>query len=85
MSRCSGRSGSRRWISRPLPEVRSELELLLSIALEHDTCATEKPRIDGDAVVIPFDLHRPGLQPEWTIGYERVRNRGELLEALGYG
>jgi hypothetical protein len=35
--------------------------------------------------VIPFDIYRPGHDPEWTIGYERVRDRGELLEALGYG
>jgi hypothetical protein len=63
----------------------SELELLLRIAFEHKTCDTEKPRIEGDAVVIPFDIYRPGHDPEWTIGYERVRDRGELLEALGYG
>jgi hypothetical protein len=63
----------------------SELELLLRLALGHNSCRTEKARIDGDAVVIPFDCFTPGREPEWTINYERVRTRGELLEAFGYG
>ena len=63
----------------------SELELLLRLALTHDTCDTEKPRIEGDAVVIPLDCHNPDRDPAWTIQYERVRNRTELLDVLGYG
>jgi hypothetical protein len=63
----------------------SELEPLLRLALNHHTCETEKARIDGDCVLIPFDVHHPGRDPEWTIEYERVRNRSELLEAFGYG
>ena len=67
-----------------MSELEPELEMLLRVALQHDTCDTEKARIDGYAVLIPFDVHRPGQKPEWTIGYERVRNRRELLEAFGY-
>ena len=62
-----------------------ELELLLWVALDHDTCKTEKARIEGDAVVIPFDCFKPDREPQWTIEYERVRTRTELLEAFGYG
>ena len=62
----------------------SELELLLRLALTHDTCITEKARVDGDAVLIPFDVHDPDGDPKWRIEYERVHTRGELLEALGY-
>lgn len=62
-----------------------ELELLLRLALDHDTCKAEKARIDGDAVVIPFDCYRPDGDPAWTIEYERVSTRTELLDALGYG
>ena len=61
-----------------------ELELLLRLALDHQTCTTEKARIDGDAVVIPFDVHHPERNPEWTVEYERVRTRAELLDAFGY-
>ena len=63
----------------------SELELLLRLALTHDTCSTEKARIDGASVLIPFDVFGFEGKPGWTIQYERVRTRGELLEALGYG
>ena len=63
----------------------SELELLLKMALDHKTCETEKARVDGDAVIIPFDCYKPDREPAWTIEYERVRNRTELLDALGYG
>ena len=62
----------------------TELELLLRLALDHQTCTTEKARIEADAVVIPFDVHHPGCDPEWTVEYERVRTRAELLEAFGY-
>jgi hypothetical protein len=64
---------------------RSQLEHLLSIALDHETCATEKAWIDGDAVVIPFDCFHPDRKPQWTIQYERVRSRQDLLDAFGYG
>ncbi len=60
----------------------TELELLLALALDHDTCKTEKARIEGDAVIIPFDVLRGST---WAIEYERVRSRAELLEAFGYG
>jgi hypothetical protein len=63
----------------------SELELLLRIARDHKTCRTEEPRIEGDAVLIPFDVYKPNQDPSWSIEYEVVRDRGELLEALGYG
>jgi hypothetical protein len=63
----------------------SELELLLRLALDHDTCTTEKARMDGDAVLIPFDCYNPDRDPAWTVEYERVRNRAELLDAFGYG
>jgi hypothetical protein len=59
------------------------LERLLGLALEHDTCATEKARLEGDAIVIPFDAHHRDTN-SWTIEYERVHNRRELLDALGY-
>jgi hypothetical protein len=59
-----------------------ELDRLLIAARQHQTCSSEEAKIDGDAIVIPFDAHqRDGT---WTIEYERVRNRRELLEALGY-
>jgi hypothetical protein len=63
----------------------SELELLLRVALNRKTCLTEKPRIEAGWVVIPFDGHHPTRQPEWTIEYERVQTRTQLLDALGYG
>ena len=63
----------------------TELELLLKLALNHNSCSSEQARIEGDTVLIPFDVHRPGREPEWTIEYERVRTRGEFLEAFGYG
>jgi hypothetical protein len=59
-----------------------ELELLRRLAASHHTCADERPRIDGDAIVIPFDCRQ--ADATWTIEYERVRNRRELLDALGY-
>ncbi len=65
--------------------MKTELELLLAIALDHKTCSTEKARIEGGDLVIPFDYYHPGHDPEWTIGYERVRDRKQLLDALGYG
>ena len=58
--------------------------MLLRVALDHDTCETEKARIDGDAVVIPFDCFDADRYPQWTIEYERVRTRSELLDAFGY-
>jgi hypothetical protein len=58
-----------------------ELELLLAIARDHESCATERPRIEGDAVVIPFDVQR---NERWFVEHERVRNRAELLDAYGY-
>ena len=63
----------------------SELELLLRLALSHNTCQTEKARIEDGAVIIPFDVLKGDRDPVWTIDYERVRTRGELLEALGHG
>jgi hypothetical protein len=60
------------------------LNRLLAIARAHDTCATEKARLEGDAIVIPFDCHNVNRSPAWSIEYERVRNRAELLAALGY-
>jgi hypothetical protein len=61
---------------------RRELELLLRLARDHDTCATEEARIEGDELVIPIDCHhRDG---SWTIERERVRTREQLLDALGY-
>ena len=62
-----------------------ELELLLRLALTHDTCQTEKARIEDDAVIIPFDVLGFEGRPGWSVQYERVRTRAELLEALGYG
>jgi hypothetical protein len=62
-----------------------ELQLLLKLARGHKTCDTEEARIDGDAVIIPFDCYKPDREPTWTVEYERVRNRAELLDALGYG
>lgn len=58
------------------------LKRLRAIALEHGTCTTEEPRIEGDELVIPFDTRQ--ADGSWTIAYERVRNRRELLDALGY-
>lgn len=60
-----------------------ELRLLQRLAATHQTCQEERPRIDGDAVVIPFDVLE-SKPDRWTIAYERVRNRKELLDALGY-
>jgi hypothetical protein len=60
------------------------LKTLLAIALAHDTCELEKPRIEGEELVIPFDCHNPGKVPAWSIEYERVRTRRELLDVLGY-
>ena len=62
----------------------SGLESFLKIALDHDTCTTEKARIEGDAVVIPFDCFDPDRRPGWIIRYERVRTPAELLEVFGY-
>jgi hypothetical protein len=68
---------------RAKSERELELELLLRIARDHDTCEDERPEIDGNSIVIPFDcLHRD--PDRWTIAYERVSNRRELLDALGY-
>lgn len=58
-----------------------ELELLLACALDHETCETEKARIEGDAIRIPFDCQRDN---RWHIEHELVRTRRELLDALGY-
>lgn len=63
----------------------SELEDLLSLALDQNTCSTEKARIEGGYVVIPFDCYRPECDGEWSIEYERVRTRKQLLDALGFG
>lgn len=61
-----------------------ELELLLALARDHETCETERARIEGEAIVIPFDCHNENRSPAWSIEYERVTNRRELLDALGY-
>jgi hypothetical protein len=61
-----------------------ELELLLRLAQSHRTCAAEQARIEGDELVIPFDCLNEKRSRAWTIEYERVRNRRELLDALGY-
>lgn len=60
------------------------LERLLAIAREHNTCESEQARIEGDVLVIPFDCHHPDQAPAWSIQYERVTSRQELLDALGY-
>lgn len=59
------------------------LDLLLSIARQHKSCSSEEARIEGDAVVIPFDQLVDGGR-RWIVVHERVRNRRELLEAFGY-
>lgn len=64
-------------MTMPIPE----LDRLMMIAREHRTCSSEEPRFDGDAIVIPFDCLE---HDRWTIVHERVHNRRELLEALGY-
>jgi hypothetical protein len=61
-----------------------ELELLLRLAQSHRTCAAEQARIEGDEIVIPFDCLNEKRSPAWTIEYERVRSRRDLLEVLGY-
>lgn len=68
----------------PRSERELELELLLRMARSHETCETERARIDGDAIVIPFDCFNENRSPAWTIELERVRTRQELLDALGY-
>ena len=75
---------SQQWAAEPPRDQERELELLLRVARSHDSCATEKPRRDGDAIVIPFDCLNERQSPAWSIQYERVRSRRELLEALGY-
>lgn len=61
----------------------TSLEELLSLALTHDNCTTEKARIEGDCVLIPFDVFDEDRKV-WTIVYERVRTVDQLLEAFGY-
>lgn len=58
------------------------LNRLLAIAKEHKTCDTEQPRIEGDRIILPIDCHHP--QRGWSIERVVIRNRRQLLEALGY-
>lgn len=62
---------------------RRELELLLRIARDHDTCATEQARIAGNELLVPIDCHHTATD-RWTIELERVRTHAQLLDALGY-
>lgn len=67
-----------------MPASDAELQLFLKIALEHNTSLIEKARIEGCAVVIPFDYIGEDPARQGAIRHELVRNRRELLEALGY-
>lgn len=69
-------------MNQPLTVERErELQHLLRMALDHKTCSSERPRVEGDELVIPFDVLE---RDRWTIKHERVRSRREFLEAFGY-
>lgn len=59
-----------------------ELRAMLRVARDHGTCRQESARIEGDAIVVPFDTFHD--DHGWSIERQTVRTRRELLDALGY-